>query len=419
MSQKLLSEQVMFYSMSKELSNFVQIRTEFDEEIDKGVLEGALKQAIVRYPYFKVKTAREEEELVLEENTAPLCVYDDADAPTLEPEKNQDYLFRVSAAGKMINISFLHAIADGGGFMPFVKTIFYYYWLQKTGQPPQMPDVHLAGDAIPEGELRDWMADFDEHQKMRTLSEKEENPFVLPVQKDPDRRVFVFTFTMDSHVFMKYSQEIDGSPNAIMALFMSRAIHKIHPDAENIIAGVAANFRKASGNLLGYRDNIGLLKLPYPPKMDQMEITTCATCARGSIILQSDDEVVRAGLVKSKQFTQYIQSLPTLEEKCRISSYAVMKGSGCVTFSVSYVGKQDYGELNDHIRFMGVVADVNLMPLEIEVMAMGEQFYITIGQNFADDVYVKGLIAGLEEEGITCRDYRNYTLPYEYGPEWG
>ena len=94
--------------MSKELSNFVQIRTEFDEEIDKGVLEGALKQAIVRYPYFKVKTAREEEELVLEENTAPLCVYDDADAPTLEPEKNQDYLFRVSAAGKMINISFLH-----------------------------------------------------------------------------------------------------------------------------------------------------------------------------------------------------------------------------------------------------------------------------------------------------------------------
>lgn len=127
MQEELWSSQCLFYSLSDTFSNFEQMKYEMDREIRTDSLQKALDTAILRYPYFKVKLVRKGEELLLVDNDAPLLVYDDADSPTLETEKNNGYLFRVSAKGNVISLCFCHAIADGRGVMPFYQTVLHYY----------------------------------------------------------------------------------------------------------------------------------------------------------------------------------------------------------------------------------------------------------------------------------------------------
>ena len=97
--EELWSSQCLFYSMSETYTNFAQFRNRLDEKIDRDILQRALDTTMCRYPYFKVKLMRRGEELVLVENEEPMLVYDDADAPTMEPAQNHNQLIRVSAAG--------------------------------------------------------------------------------------------------------------------------------------------------------------------------------------------------------------------------------------------------------------------------------------------------------------------------------
>jgi len=414
--EELLSSQCMFYSMTETFSNFTQMRNHMDEEVDVPSLDRALQTTILRYPYFKVKLVRKGEELFLAENRKPLLIYPDVESPTMAPEKNNDYLFRISAAGDIINISFCHAISDGGGIMPFIKTLLHYYFVCKLGEESGASDLRLSGDPVPPLEVRDYLLDFKPDPDVLVLPQKDSEVFSLPVQVDPSGARHVFLFTLDSRAFMKYSHEIDGSPNALMALFMARAVRKVHPQEDHIVAGVAANYRKASGNLYGYQCNVGLLKLRYLPKMDSMDISTCATCFRGGIILQSDDSVVKRSLAGAQQLCRYIKSLKTLEEKCEVSWNVVLKGSSGDTFTVSYVGKQDFGKISSHIRFMEAVVDGIGSHMAVEIMCIGGNFFITVTQDFADPVYVKEMVKEMEAEGIHCEGFREETVPYEDGP---
>lgn len=416
MQEELWSSQCLFYSLSDTFSNFEQMKYEMDREIRTDSLQKALDTAILRYPYFKVKLVRKGEELLLVDNDAPLLVYDDADSPTLETEKNNEYLFRVSAKGNVISLCFCHAIADGRGVMPFYQTVLHYYWLYAEGEDSHAAGVRLSGDVIPEEEIADPVLGYQPDGRAEALPAKNGSVFRLPIQKDPSGLKHLYSFSMDSDAFIRYSHEIDGSPNAIFALFMSRAIRKFHPEADNIVAGIAADFRHTVHKPQAHHCLIGLLHLPYLPKMDRMNITTCATCFRGAMILQNDDTVVRAGLVQSQQFYGYLKSLKTLQEKCAVSLGAVERGSGSATFTVSYTGKQDYGAINPHIRCMTPVVDSSVIELTIEIFSIDKIFFVTVEQNFKNDMYVREMLRQLEEQGIVCHDYRERSMPFVPGP---
>jgi hypothetical protein len=426
--EELWSSQVLFYSLSEHYTNFVQLKVTLDSPIDRAALQRALDTTILRFPYFKVRLVRSGNKYVLEDNDGPLRVYDDAKSPTLLSKENNEYLIRVCAEDSLLNICFCHALTDGRGIMPFLKTLLHYYWLYATGIMSGAPDVRLAGDTIPEKEFRDPMLDFKPDLSsaggQSASSADPKIPFELPVTGAPEGTKYFYSFSLDSNVFMNYSHEVDGSPNALIALFMSKAIRKLHPHADNIMAGVAIDLRHACGGdeclniyeLFGGDEShqccVGLLLLPYRPSMDRMDIRTCATCFRGCMILQSDDEMRRASLAASQQFYQYLSSMDSFEEKCRISSGAVIRGSSAATFSVSYVGKQDYGSINSHIRFIGAIVDTLVMHLAIEIMCVDERFFITVTQDFNDDRYVREMINLMEAEGIRSENYCMGSTPY-------
>jgi hypothetical protein len=322
----------------------------------------------------------------------------------------------VSVSGCTLDIAFCHALSDGTSVTPFGMTIIYYYWLYKTGKAPLMPDVRLAGTPIPESEINDptFGASFEPSD---IPVPKAPQAYILPEQPELQDGVHVYTFSIDVAPLMKYSHDIDGSPNALAALFMSRAVRAVHKDADPVVAGIALNQRTALKAPDATGCPVGLMAIPYLPRMDSMDISTCATCFRGSIILKSDPDVVRSDLARAQQFHAYLSSLPTLQQKCQMSTGAVKAGISSATFSVSYTGKRSYGELDSHIRFFATVIDMRASKIGIEIMNAGPKFFVTVNQCFRTDAYVKEFIRQFENAGIECTGLEYSVHPYIKAPK--
>jgi len=414
--EELWSSQCTFYGLGDFYTGFVGIRFKFDSVIDKNVMQKALDTTITRYPYFRVKMVRVGEEIALEKNSEPMLLYDDPDDPSLSNNRNLGHLLRVSAKGQWLNICFCHALTDGRGIMPFVKTLFHYYWQTIDGTDIGIVGVHLAGEEIPESETNDPVVDFSGVEPPKNQGQPPIEPFRLPVEKDASCALHIHCFSIGTKPFMKFSHDVDGSPNAIVAMLMSRAIRSIHPQADNIVAGVAVDHRRAIG-CESYHCRVGLLPIRYQPKMDDMDISKCATCYRGIIILQSDDDVIKRKAAASQQFSYYLKSLKTMAEKRAVSQMAIEQGAGGVTFSVSYTGQQDFGGVDRHIVSADVETETLNMHMAIEILCFGEKFHISVSQDFADDVYVRKLIEILESEGISCSDQHEITVPHLSHPE--
>jgi len=405
--EELFSSQALMYSLNKHFGMYVQIRFELDEPIVREEMQQALETTIQRYPYFKVRFTRIGDRYRFENNDAPFLLFDDPRHPTLDPVANNGYLINVSASGTLLNITFCHGLTDGRGILPFAKTLLYYYCLNHYKIDPQMSDVRLLGDAIPEAEVADPYAAFDasDLQMPAANAKKTEDVFHLTTSKDPEGRFFIHTFATDCDAFMSYAHRTDGSPNALFALFTCRAIAKLHPEGgQNIVVSVAADMRKALGVKGSHHCSITVLPIRYDARLAALDTETAATCIRGRIILQSDEDVLKPQLAQQKMFYSYLKGLPTLQEKVNISRMGVGRGSNLFTASVSYPEKQDYGAMNGHLKSCYIIPETQTGSLGVEIASFGDKFFFVVFQGFDDDRYAEELMHQLEEEGITCMD---------------
>jgi hypothetical protein len=412
-TEELYSSQVIFYSLNKKFSMYVQCRIELDEQIDRNQMQKAADETISRYPYFRVMLSRIGERYVLENNDAPFLVYDDPEKPTLEPDKNNRYLIRISASGTLLNICFCHALTDGRGIFPFVKTLLYYYAVQQYKIDPQMKDVRLAGEPVSEEEINDPYLAFDASSAdMASLRENQELVFRLPDQDDPSGTYFIHTFHTDCKGFMDFAHNVDGSPNALSVLFLYRMLVKLFPEhAKDIVVSVAVDMRKALGVSNSHHCSVSIIPMRYDERMTAMSTDKVETVIRGRIIVGSDDDRLAQSIAGAKYFYGYVSSMKTLAEKTAASAAATEKGSESFTAAVSYPGQQDYGMMNNHIKSFYILANNRVPMLDIEIASFGKDFYFAVLQGFDDDRYADELKKQMEAEGIRCCDYRKQIIP--------
>lgn len=118
---------------SKRDSKVFRFVCELYETVDPAILQRALNKTLTKFPfyqsilkkgffwyYFEDTTLQP---VVTEESEQPCSPLYDADRPGL--------LFRVFYYKKRINLEVFHALADGMGAMSFLRTLVYYYLLEK------------------------------------------------------------------------------------------------------------------------------------------------------------------------------------------------------------------------------------------------------------------------------------------------
>ncbi len=100
------------------------------ETVDKDILKKTVNDIINRFPTMKVRIKKGIFWNYFEINKNEVPIYKEEFTPcfVINPNKNNEYLFRVSYFNKRISLEIFHALTDGTGGMEFLKSILYRYF---------------------------------------------------------------------------------------------------------------------------------------------------------------------------------------------------------------------------------------------------------------------------------------------------
>jgi hypothetical protein len=204
----------------------------------------------------------------------------------------------------------------------------------------------------------------------------------------------------------------DGSPNALSALFASRAVDMLYPGHDGtIVANVSVDLRAALGVSESHHGSVGTIPVPYLDEFRSLSLENCATCYRGRIMLESDPDTLKAAATASRGFFTYLQGLPSLAEKAGMCTAILMDPKYTHTFNVSYTGRQDLGKLAEHIDFVYALSDMPCAFMLIEIMCVGPRFFFTVLQTYDDESFVFEFMRQMERAGIGCVGYAKAVQP--------
>ena len=118
------------------LSNVFRVSATLKEEIVPEILQRALEEIIVWFDGFNVRLRRGFFWYYFETNKKVPRIEEESTYPCkfIDPQSNQQFLFRVSYYKKRINFEVFHAITDGMGAMNFLKELTYHYIDLKKAQ---------------------------------------------------------------------------------------------------------------------------------------------------------------------------------------------------------------------------------------------------------------------------------------------
>ncbi|MDO5390021.1 MAG: hypothetical protein Q4F24_02865 [Eubacteriales bacterium] len=403
--EKLKSAMPYYYGASKESSNNIRFVIEMQDEIDGEMFAKAVKLSMSRYPYFCVRVVSTDQELFLEENKKDVVVAHTNEPITLGGMDANGHLLAFSWWGNQVYLDCFHGLSDGAGYLPLINTVIYYYCRERYDSNLNPEGIRLGGEAIPEEEIKDPYPDSVD-DSIKPVGRYVRKPAFdlrsagLCTPGNP----FWYEVQIPEDAFMKYNRSNDASPAVMIGVLMARAVEELHKDADKpIVCSMAMNIRKTLHAMTAHHSLVTQLFLEYKEAMKKMDIREQATCFRGMIMIQGQDENIWQSVKGNLKINERIHAMPDMKSKRMMTQQIVESCVGLDTFKVSYVGKNHMGAAEKYVKGMHVVLDMNRNNMMIEVSAVHGWFHLTFQQNWAEDVYVKAFLRQLDKEGITYK----------------
>lgn len=123
------SAKIFPVSSGKRYSTVFRISAVLKEEVNKDILEKALKISLEKFSSFKVRMKQGFFWYYFEHNTKEPIIREEREYPCkyIDPQTNNNYLFKVTYFERKINIDIFHALTDGNNGNDFFKEIIYNY----------------------------------------------------------------------------------------------------------------------------------------------------------------------------------------------------------------------------------------------------------------------------------------------------
>ena len=114
---------------TKEYKTVFRLSVVLKDEIDPEILEKAVKIALNKFKFFKVRLRKGIFWYYFETNNKNPIISEENDYPCrfIDLPLNNDYLFRVTYFDCKINLEIFHCLTDGNGGLDFLKEITYNY----------------------------------------------------------------------------------------------------------------------------------------------------------------------------------------------------------------------------------------------------------------------------------------------------
>lgn len=384
-----------YYSMDSRHSTFFGARFKLDAAIQTEVLQKALDKTIKRFPYFNRTMYYDGNEIVITDHDQPHRVFEEDLSRLINFSTNDGHLFRISVNGPYLQIQAFHGLTDLGGVYRFIQILLEHYYYGLGEQFETADDIYHHEEVT--------AAEYANVEKDEAVLQAQAAPYaVKEFFTFPDRQqdsYYMHTFHADAAAFMETAHRIDGSPNAMTAVMLAKAVKKIHPDCDkDIDIAVTINAKP----ILGYQDSftpaLALSTTSFNEKLFQMDDEMLHTVVRGKIIRDSMESELAKRLGAARKLSEILKQLPSLKARqllCLKSSSTPRN-----TATISYVGNYHWGYVEKHIREIHSFADV-AAPL-LEISCTRESFCFSLIAPFNAAKYMEAMKEMVEAYGIAA-----------------
>lgn len=401
--QDFFCDTLDYYCLNESISKSFRYIVQMKEDVDGEALRKALDITMTRYPYLKKRIVADEKGYMLTDNELPLVVKESDKPMTLCGRESNYHLFALTYLGRNIFFNNVHAIFDGRGRGPVLHTLIYYYCRIRYNEEVEMPGVWLAGSPIDPAEH------FDPFTEPIPVSDG-----LLPMPEIPAKalrleeqglvtrsRQYQHFIRINEKDLMSLCKSSDGTPNTIIALLMSHAIDKLHPESEEPIIGqVYCDYRFVLGAEKSHHNMVTTLPLVYERSMRDMPIENQNTIMRGKIHYLSDPSILLHTVKGIRDACEAVNSLPTIQDKFDAVGQGMAAFFAQTTFAVSYSGKKSFGSCDRHIEAIFPAGEPIGIGILMEITAADGWFYITFMQDWREDVYFNAFLKEIVALGL-------------------
>lgn len=306
-----------------------------------------------------------------------------------------------------VAIDFFHSLTDGTGAYNIMRTLLYEYCRRRYDASLSREGVRVAGDAIGPEEWDD-LASIPRPEKPRVVAPPEQLKAIdlssEAKASTADRFESVYV-SIDEAQLMGYVGSHDTTPATLIALLLSRAIARIHPDMgdKKPIAGLAINLRPVLEITEAPQSIASAIDLELNSEVQQMTIEEQQSLFRRMVVEQATAENSRAlfwDIVDGQNHLE--QYVPTVAGRYQAMSGTVRISRAMNSCVVSYMGRSNFCAAGRYIKEMYTEGDSPVF-LTIEVNAVGGQFCMTVEQKFTTDLYLDAFLDEFRQQGIDCR----------------
>lgn len=390
----------MLYMSTPEHPNTMGVALTLTEPVDGDILRSAVGDLRSRFPYFYVRAASCGNDLVPVSNPLPMTVRNTWDPVNFNSESSNYHLAAFKYEGKRLAFEISHALTDGVGVLPYIKSVMFLYLSRKTGEIFDSAGFRLPGDVIPESETGDPFAglDIDGVEKPLYTKKPVTEFFRLNTSGQKDQHIFCLKFREDQ--LMKYCRENDGSPNVFFSVMLAKAVRRYDPDSEKtIVVSVAIDHKAMLGNTDNYRQFANVAELDFPKSRSLDDVMKACTIARGQLMLQAQPENSMWAIKRIKDIKEKLDPLPL---DMKLGAMAKSAGNPRWSIAVSYANSRSFGPLDPYIEELYVLSEPGVTDVICEIACINHSFFIGMAQTFSSGEYFECLMEELKAAGIEC-----------------
>ena len=397
----------LLYEYMKKISFTVRVKVILDEPADAELLNQAAQEAIKRFPYFSVSVGLDAKgNYFLAPNAKPLPVLPEKDRRLmLGSAETNGHLFAITWRDDTVYFNWAHSICGAFGAMRWIKTTLYQYLTKKHGAIQAPADLKRADSPVAGSEL--YYPDPESLPKDEPISRYTGtgtnvalwdtlkyilNPFA--------RDCYYYQIEIPKDAFLSYNKEIDASPNSVIAAIMYKVCTQLYTpkDGPHLSARIPADFRDDIGCPDSYRDFVRYIHVKYDWELKDEPIEKLNMRARGALISQNQPELSCEVFRQREELHDAIDALPDLKsKKAYAAKNSIYRTEIRDAYTISYVGRMDWGGMAEHIRGVYTITDGDLM---LEVNALPDKFCITFQRYTKKPDAIQAFCAVLEEEKL-------------------
>lgn len=370
----------------------------FKKKIRGDLLNQALRNTFLRYPYLNSKIVEKDGNFYIVENKNTIIAKKTENLKGLGGIGVGYNLIDITYYNQSIYVSFHHALCDGRGIKPFIETMIYYYCQLKYRNMDGIEGIRLCGEPFLYGETAEPFKKPFKIDGEVQVPELSRDAFEIPIEKEDSEKFYRYYLAVLNEQYMQKCKEIHATPVILLALAMNEVLLEMYPEQiKQVNANIASDMREALGYPNTFKNCVKSMILPYDHEFAKLSLSKQAEQYRELLKKQKNINFCKMEANNMIRLYDALDEKKSFSEKQEMLSF--MESIHLNTYVISYVGKFILGSNSQYVEGVHLYS-AGESGMGINMTATDEKFVIDIKQGFSSSKYVKALSEKLQEWGV-------------------